>query len=317
MIEPGEEGNPEAPEEAVAAAEPDGATEEPAPEAAAPSAEVAPSEGSGPLFDGEAPQGGPADAESEDDTPEELKVHLPSFDGPLDLLLHLVRKHKVDIYDIPIALITEQYNATLEAMRELNLEVAGEFIYMASLLIHIKSKLLLPQQEGPDGEPEDPRRELVDRLVEYRKVKEIAEGLHELETLERGVWTRKPSPIGRPEAELPLAEASIFDLVDAFGKVLERFRLAHPPALKVAPQRYSVKEKMLQVLGRTSDGPVHLVSLLSEIATKGEVVVLFVATLELVRLGLVRALQQETFGEILLHRTEGNFDFAQFEDSYQ
>lgn len=282
--------------------------------------------GPAPLFPQE-PEPGPSPAEvaaaaaaaaEEDDTPEALRVHLPAFDGPLDLLLHLVRKNKVEITDIPIALITEQYQQTLEAMQELDLEIAGEFIYMAALLIHIKSRMLLPRPEGTEPE-EDPRRELIDRLVEYRKVKEIAEGLHELETVERGVWIRRADPSrGLPDIELPLAECSVFDLVDQFQRIVERYRLAHPPAYEVAPQRFSVKEKMLQVLGKLSDEtPLHLVGFLSQAPSRGEIVVLFVATLELVRLQLVRLYQDQAFAEILLHRTEENFDVDTFEDYYQ
>ena len=178
--------------------------------------------------------------------------------------------------------------------------------------------MLLPRPEGA-GEEEDPRQELVDRLLEYRRVKEIAEGLHELETIERGVWVRQPAADRqKPEAELPLTECSLFDLVDVFQKVLDRYRLAHPPAYEVTPQRFSVKEKMLQILGRLSEEtPLHLLGFLSESPSRAEVVVLFVGTLELVRLQLVRLYQDAAFAEILLHRTEESFDIEAFEDYYQ
>ncbi len=257
-------------------------------------------------------------AAADDDTPELLKVHLPAFDGPLDLLLHLIKRNKLNIYDIPIALITDQYHQTLDLMHELDLEVAGEFIYMAALLIHIKSRMLLPKPEGVEPE-EDPRQELIDRLLEYRRVKEIAEGLHELETVERGVWLRQGShDRQKPDSELPLAEASLFDLVDAFQKVIDRYRLAHPPAYEVSPQRFSVKEKMLQIMTKLEqETPIHLLGFLSEAPSKGEIVVLFVGTLELVRLQLIRAYQEGLFGEILLHRTGEAFDLDTFEDYYQ
>jgi segregation and condensation protein A len=266
--------------------------------------------------DGRAGNAGPSPADEE--TPEALQVHLPAFDGPLDLLLHLIRKNKVNIYDIPIALITEQYQKTLEVMQELDLEIAGEFIYTAALLIHIKSRMLLPRAEGPEAE-DDPRRELVDRLLEYRRVKEIAEGLHELETVERGIWIRPPEPVrGKPEVELPLTECSLFDLVEVFSRVVERYRHAHPPALELSAPRFSVKEKMLQVLGRLGDeSPLHLLGFLSESPSRSEIVVLFVATLELVRLQVIRLFQAEALGEILLHRTSESFDLDAFEDYYR
>jgi len=275
----------------------------------------APPEAENPESNPEAASAAAADA---DETPEELRVHLPAFDGPLDLLLHLIKKNKVNIYDIPITLITEQYQHAVAMMQELDLEIAGEFIYMAALLIHIKSRTLLPRPEGAPEE-EDPRQELVDRLLEYRRVKEIAEGLHELETLARGVWVRQPSPIEQaPEADLPLAECSLFDLVDAFQKVLDRFRLAHPPAYEVQVQRFSVKEKMVQILTRLEqEAPIHLLAFLSSTPSRGEIVVLFIGTLELVRLRLIRAFQPEAFGEILLSRTEETFDIDSFEDYYQ
>src|SRR3954449_6884275 len=132
----------------------------------------------------------PADdrpADEQDESAGALKVTLPSFHGPLDLLLHLIKQHKIDIYDIPIALITEQYNAYLDAMEELSLDVAADYIYMAALLIHIKSKMLLPHDET-EGEIEDPRQELVDRLLEYQRFKAVAESFAEIDVLRMGVW---------------------------------------------------------------------------------------------------------------------------------
>src|SRR5450755_4741988 len=119
------------------------------------------------------------------------KVSLPSFHGPLDLLLHLIKKNEVDIYDIPILLITDQFSTYLDAMEELDLEVAADYIYMAALLIHIKSKMLLPRDESATAEIEDPRQELVDRLLEYQRFKSVAESFAELDVLRMGMWSRK------------------------------------------------------------------------------------------------------------------------------
>ena len=125
-------------------------------------------------------------AEDESD-PEAYKLDLPSFHGPLDLLLHLIKQHEVDIYDIPIVLITEQYNQYLDTMQELDLEVAADYVYMAAVLIHIKSKMLLPRDESQDGS-EDPRADLVDRLLEYQQFKSVAESFAEMDVVRMGMW---------------------------------------------------------------------------------------------------------------------------------
>ena len=156
------------------------------------------------------------------------KVTLPSFKGPLDLLLHLIKQHKIDIYDIPIALITEQYNEYLDAMEELSLDVAADYIYMAALLIHIKSKMLLPRDESSEMPQEDPREELVKKLLEYQRYKAVAETFAELDVVRMGMWSRPLAPLRAafprraPALQQPLTSAgtsafssrgrSIFDL---------------------------------------------------------------------------------------------------------
>src|SRR5205085_2816096 len=142
----------------------------------------------------------------------------------LDLLLHLIRQHKVDIYDIPITLITEQYTAYLDAMEELNLEVAADYIYMAALLIHIKSKMLLPRDD--EAQPaEDPRQELVDRLLEYQRFKAVAESFAEIDVLRMGVWPRPHTPIpGQEASEIDMSEVSLFELIDAFRTALNSYQ---------------------------------------------------------------------------------------------
>src|SRR5689334_7491541 len=127
--------------------------------------------------------------------PDAWRIHLPVFDGPLDLLLHLIKMNRVEITDIPVATICDQFQAYLELMEVLNLDIAGEYIYEAALLIHLKSKMLLPRPSKPEGEPEeDPRQELVQRLLEYRRLKEVAQSFAELDRMRMGIWTRKPQP---------------------------------------------------------------------------------------------------------------------------
>ena len=135
--------------------------------------------------------------------PESWRVHLPVFEGPLDLLLHLIKMNRVEITDIPVATICDQFHAYLQLMEELNLDVAGEYIYEAALLINIKSKMLLPRPVKAEGEPEeDPRQDLVQRLLEYRQLKEVAQSFAELDRVRMGIWTRKPQPLPQaPEEE--------------------------------------------------------------------------------------------------------------------
>ncbi len=145
-----------------------------------------------------------------------LEVTLPSFHGPLDLLLHLLKKNEIDIYDIPIVPITEQYTAYLDAMDELNLEVAADYIYMAAVLIHIKSQMLLPRDENAEGQQEDPRAELVNRLLEYQRFKQVAETFAELDIVRMGVWPRPAVKLPESEAaEIDMSEVSLFDLIDS------------------------------------------------------------------------------------------------------
>src|SRR5918993_2695893 len=169
---------------------------------------------------------------------EAYPVRLENFEGPLDLLLHLIRKHEVNIYDIPIALITQQYVAYVELMQEMNLDVAGEFLVMASTLIHIKSRMLLPRPDPAqeDGEPEeDPREALVRRLLEHQKFKAAADLLHDRETLRGAQYTRADASVAAAAGEPfePELEVDLFTLLSAFRGVLERAsrrpRMVLPP----------------------------------------------------------------------------------------
>ncbi|MGA7615970.1 MAG: segregation/condensation protein A [Thermoanaerobaculia bacterium] len=252
----------------------------------------------------------PMDGEEDEDQPS-YSVTLPAFEGPLDLLLHLIKQHKVDIYDIPIMLITEQYNAYLDTMQELDLDIAAEYIYMAALLIHIKSKMLLPRNED-EAESEDPRAELVDRLLEYQRFKAVAESFAEIDVVRMGVWTHPPEKITPDATEIDISEVSLFDLLDAFRTALQRYKKDHPNPIELKRSTHKVSDKMRELvveLGRRS--PMRLQWYL-EGRDRGELVAIFLGVLELVRLGGISLRQHDVFGEIVIHRTEKEIDEAQF-----
>lgn len=248
-------------------------------------------------------------------------VTLPSFHGPLDLLLHLIRKHEVDIYDIPIVLITEQYNAYLDAMAELDLDVAADYIYMASLLINIKSRMLLPRDEAAEGEQgDDPRKELVDRLLEYQRFKAVAESFAEVDVVRMGMWTRPrvPLPGADEPAEIDMSEVGLFDLIDAFRTALGRYRQAHPQAIELQRTTHKISDKMRELYGKVREkSPIRLQWFL-EGRDRNELIAVFLGMLELVRLGGISLQQGAIFGEILISPTEKEIDdatFALFENS--
>jgi segregation and condensation protein A len=252
-----------------------------------------------------------------DDTAERAlpPISIPAFSGPFDLLLHLIRVNEVSITDIPIAEITEQYTAYLDTMRELDLDIASEYIAMAAELIYIKSRMLLPRAPG---EPEEsPLEDLQRRLLEYQRYKEAAETLHEVDSLRAGLWPRPPiAPPSSPEGET--LEVSLFDLIGAFREVTERYRLAHPAALEIRHQRFSVREKMEQLLARLDERrTLPLLEFLGEMAFRAEAVTAFLAFLELIRLGVARAFQKSAFGEIHVTRTDLVYTAANVRDTYQ
>lgn len=225
------------------------------------------------------------------------------FEGPLDLLLYLVRENRVSIWDIPIAAICDQYHAWLAAMEELDLTVAGEYLVYAAWLLAIKSRMLLPRREK---EEKDPRAELVERLLAYEKVKRQAAELAGLLALREGVWPvqlASPSP-REEEASYDLAEVDVAALARAFKEVLERYRREHPPALVLPPLRFTVQEKMrelAELLVRTRSFP-----LLSHMLTRPdrlEAVTWFLAGLELVWLKAACVYQRLPFAEIYLRPT--------------
>ncbi len=246
-------------------------------------------------------------AEAEEETA--YKIKLPSFHGPLDLLLHLIRKHEVDISDIPIVLITEQYNAYLDAMTELDLDVAADYIYMAALLINIKSRMLLPREEGAEEAADDPRKELVDRLLEYQRFKAVAESFAELDVLRMGMWSRPrvPMPGFEEPSEVDMSEVSLFDLIDAFRTALVRFRQNHPQSIELQRVVHKVSEKMTELYAKVGEkSPIRLQWFL-EGRDRDELIAVFLGMLELVRLGGVHLQQSGIFGEIVISK-KGDID---------
>ncbi|RJQ43064.1 MAG: segregation/condensation protein A [Nitrospiraceae bacterium] len=228
-----------------------------------------------------------------------IHFKLPVFEGPLDLLLHLIRENKVDIYDIPIIDITRQYISYLELMKELNLEIAGEFLVMAATLIHIKSKMLLPPDEEKTQEPaEDPRSELVQRLLEYQSYKESSVFLRERETTWKNIFQRStPEKDDLTfEPEPMLFEANVFDLITAFKKLLER---APAQTVEITRETLTVADRINFIMERieTEDG-IRFEDLFEEGSSRVTLIVTFLALLEIVRLGLVKIYQENAFGII-------------------
>jgi segregation and condensation protein A len=229
---------------------------------------------------------------------QELPVRLSLFEGPLDLLLHLIRDSKVDIRDIPIASITEQYLGYLEVMRTLNLEIAGEFLVVAATLLHIKSRMLLPVEETEDGEQgEDPRRELVRQLEEYQKYKEAGLALRALEEQRSRVFSRESlGPEGEPRTDYPL-EVSLFDLLAALRRVVEQ--MPKTDRVEIEPDHLSVAQRISEILELMASGEeLAFEELFRGSRELTDVIVTFLAVLELVRLRLVRVWQAAAYGTI-------------------
>ena len=225
-------------------------------------------------------------------------VKLDIFEGPLDLLLHLIKKSEVEVYDIPISTITGQYLEYVEVLKEMNLDLAGEYLVMAASLIHIKSKMLLPITEEEDAEEEgpDPRKDLIRKLLEYQRYKEAAIDLGQRLVLGRDVFTRgAPIPLdelGEEEEVSPMVDVTIMDLMEAFREILASAPKDYEIDLTV--ERFRVKDKInhvMEVMGR--DKSVVFKDLFATDATKGEVIVTFLAILEVVKIQLLRVNQTE------------------------
>ena len=228
------------------------------------------------------------------------RVQLEIFEGPLDLLLHLIKKNEVSITDIPLALITEQYLATLELMQTLDLDLAGEFLVMAATLIHIKSRMLLPvgEEEAEEEEGVDPRAELVRRLLEYQRYKEAAAELEQREVLTRDVFVRASAPI-EEAGPREFREVSVFELLGALKRVIDR--LPKDFVHEVTLEKVSVREKMTLLLDTLRDqSRVVFESLFADVKSRLEIVVTFLAMLELVKVRAIRIYQDDMAGPIVI-----------------
>jgi segregation and condensation protein A len=237
---------------------------------------------------------------------EAYPIRVANFEGPLDLLIHLIKKNEVNVYDIPITLITSQYLGYIELMQELNLDVAGEFLVMAATLIHIKSRMLLPRPPAdPDAptEDEDPREALVRRLLEHQKFKVAAELLHERETWRSAQWPRSDaslSGIVGEDAE-PELEVDLFSLLAAFQGVLDRAK--HRPRVLLPPEQVSIETRIEVLLTRLSETEAcGFEELFADVSGRGDLIVTFLALLEMIRLKLVRIFQSGSFGPIRVYK---------------
>lgn len=238
---------------------------------------------------------------------EDYKVRLEVFEGPLDLLLYLIRKEEIDIHDIPIERVATQYLEYIELMQMLDLNIAGEFLVMAATLMMIKSRMLLPAEEraaieGEEEEGEDPRWDLVRRLVEYKKFKDAALFLQDRAIEREDVFGREADNVHLgPRAEIPLQEVGLFDLLTAFNRALSRVK--SEDLREIFSERYTVSEKIDALLTLLRETPwLSLTRLFEGMRSRHEIVVTFLAMLELIRLKQVVVRQPEPFGEIVIER---------------
>ena len=244
--------------------------------------------------------------------PSPLDVRLEQYEGPLDLLLDLIRKQQIDIKDIPIATITGQYLEYIDKAREMDIDLGAEFVYMAATLIHIKSKMLLPRDPAlePDKDSqEDPRQELVDRLLEHERFKNAAEMLQQKRMIEENVWSNPQIGAFVSEDDDPGLAITLFDLVKAFGELLERAKTR--PVYEVESADVTVSDMIHylreQFIEAGVDQPVFILRVFERQRSRRAMIALFLAVLEMVRMQAVVVVQKDLFGEIALQR-HGNFD---------
>lgn len=258
----------------------------------------------------------------------EYQVKLDAFEGPLDLLLHLIKKLEIDIYEIQVSVITEQYLDFIHHMKVLQLDVASEYLVMAASLIEMKSRMLLPKPELiidddlflDEQDEEDPREELIRRLVEYRQYKEAAEVLKDREEEQAQIFTKKPHDLSDfkgviPEA--PLAPVSVYDMISAFQHLLRRKQLGRPLQTKIERQSLPVGERMKDILShlKRSKGPLAFESLFPY-PSRTHVVVTFLALLELMKLKHIECVQTQNFQDISIVLAEGGEWIESFEDPF-
>jgi len=235
------------------------------------------------------------------ESPDQYKVKLAMFEGPLDLLLYLIRKEEVSIYDIPIALITEQYLEYLRAMQELDIGVAGEFLVMAATLIHIKTQMLLPRDpDANPGEIEDPRNELVYQLLEHQKFKGVANVLHQRAMIEAAAFGRASM---EEDSDNPEIAATVFQLFEVFKEVMERRKAISE--IEIARDEMTMAEKIAEIrMLLTTSKEVSARALFEKAGSRREMVLIFLSMLELVKELVVKLTQSETFGDIVLVKRE-------------
>ena len=233
------------------------------------------------------------------------KIRLEIFEGPLDLLLYLIKKDELDIYNIPITSVTEQYLEYLNLMEEMDLDIAGDFLVMAATLMHIKSKMLLPPDPTEQAEELDPRAELVRRLLEYKAFKEAASELRGFEDHRSGVFSRMGVIPEIEGDDSPFVEVSLFDLISAFNKILKG--LPKDGFHEITKDEFTIAEKVHDIFHRlTRHATIRFSALFKESKNKFEAITIFLAVLELVRLKEVSVLQPDEFGEIEISRNTKN-----------
>ncbi|HUV04549.1 MAG TPA: segregation/condensation protein A [Armatimonadota bacterium] len=235
-------------------------------------------------------------------------IKLPVFEGPLDLLLHLIREHKLDIYDIPIAEVTDQYLHYLSLMESLDLNIAGDFFVMAATLLEIKSRMLLPSPPAEeDEEAIDPRAELVERLLEYDRFKSAAESFHRLEDDRHEVFWRAANDLGDYDAPVIPLSLQAMDLLHALQKMLEEVGEGEEEVTSVERQKITLRMKMSEVwrkIRSASANGIGFLDLIGGPRTRFEIVMTFLALLELLRLGKIRIKQRTALGDILIRAAE-------------
>jgi segregation and condensation protein A len=242
---------------------------------------------------------------------EELKIMLPLYEGPLDLLLDMIRRQKIDVYDIPIARITEQYLEYLRVIQELNVDNAGEFVFMAAQLIYIKSRMLLPPDpDAVDGDAEDPRSELVRRLLEHERFKNAAQMLYQRELVEKVSWNN-PGEVPFEDSEIePQMTVTLYDLLLAFRDVVKRAESR--PVLELNREEFSIEQMMGYMFDRIvgSKHDVTLTDILPAVNSRRALITAFLALLELTRLKAIFLRQDRPMGEITL-RANPNYELSQ------
>lgn len=231
----------------------------------------------------------------------DVSLKLNAFEGPLDLLMHLIERDKIDIYDIPIVSVTEQYISYLQSLREFDMELASEFVVMAATLLQIKSRMLLPKAPAEDEEEADPRLQLVEMLVEYRRIKRAAESLRELKAAADRYWQRRPMFADLPERIIP--HYPVQDLLQALAGMLNEEGRAEA---FIEPQAFSVQEKMSAILQGLQHSPQgFLLSDIFQSGQAGEKVAAFLGVLELLKMGLIAISQARQFAPIYIFAKQG------------